>query len=272
MLRKLLKYEFMSTGRIFLPLYIVLVGVSIILKVFLTIEKTVQLMVLPQILLSILYVVLIIAVFALVYVITCYRFYKNLLGDEGYLMHTLPVKPYKHVLAKLITSFVWMIASILMAILSVIILAFRKGIFDEIYGLFRTIFEGAGVLLGNTSFNVTLITILMFSIVACITGFLMFYASMSVGQLLRGHRIIGGILAYFGFYTASQIISLILLLIMSRTEIWTALEDNNLSVINTGTMNPFTVFFIIVTCVNLAIGIGYFIITNYMLRRKLNLE
>jgi hypothetical protein len=33
------------------------------------------------------------------------RFYRNLLGDEGYLMHTLPVKAlYEHVLAKLITS------------------------------------------------------------------------------------------------------------------------------------------------------------------------
>ena len=85
MLTKLLKYEFLSTGRIFLPLYLTLVGVSAILKLFITIERSIDLMIVPQVLFTLLYVVLIVAVFALVYILACMRFYRNLLGDEGYL-------------------------------------------------------------------------------------------------------------------------------------------------------------------------------------------
>ena len=72
MLTKLLKYEFLSTGRIFLPLYLTLVGVSAILKLFITIERSIDLMIVPQVLFTLLYVVLIVAVFALVYIPVSY--------------------------------------------------------------------------------------------------------------------------------------------------------------------------------------------------------
>ena len=35
------------------------------------------------------------------------RYYRNLYGDEGYLMNTLPVTPAQHVWAKLICAFLW---------------------------------------------------------------------------------------------------------------------------------------------------------------------
>ena len=39
------------------------------------------------------------------------RFKRNLLGDEGYLMHTLPVKTRDNILSKSIVSVVWTIVS-----------------------------------------------------------------------------------------------------------------------------------------------------------------
>ena len=48
------------------------------------------------------YVVLIISISAITLIIMVQRFYKNLLGDEGYLMFTLPVKTWQNVLNKLI--------------------------------------------------------------------------------------------------------------------------------------------------------------------------
>jgi hypothetical protein len=272
MLTKLLKYEFLSTGRIFLPLYLTLVGVSAILKLFITIERSIDLMIVPQVLFTLLYVVLIVAVFALVYILACMRFYRNLLGDEGYLMHTLPVKPYEHVLAKLITSIVWMLASIAVAILSVIVLAYQKGFFRDMFNMLGQLLEAIGVYWSKPSFTFTVVSCLVLAVVTTVTGFMMFYASMAVGQLLRGHRIVGSILAYFGFYTISQIISLIMVLVLSRTEIWEALEAGNLSLINMGAWNPFSAFFTIAACLNLVLCVSYFVITNYMLRRKLNLE
>jgi hypothetical protein len=272
MLGKLLKYEFMSTARIFLPLYAALVGVSAILKLFLTIETKIRIMILPQFLLGLLYVALIIGVFVVVYVLSCMRFYKNLLGDEGYLMHTLPVKPYKHILAKLITTAVWMVASLCVAVLSVIILALRKGLFSDIFGYIDYILTNSGILAYKSAFIVTSVAFIILMIVSSFTGFLMLYASMSVGQLLRGHKIVGAIAAYFGFCTLTQVISLIVLLIMSKTGIWFALEQTDVAIINNGGWNPFSIFALIFICVYLLLAVAYYIITNFILRRKLNLE
>lgn len=272
MLGKLLKYEFLSTARIFLPLYAALVGVSVILKLFLTIETKIRIMILPQFLLGLLYVALIIGVFVVVYVLSCMRFYKNLLGDEGYLMHTLPVKPYKHILTKLITTSVWMFASICVSILSVIILALRKGLFRDFFGYLDYALATSGILAHKTSFIVTVIAFIVLAIISIIAGFLMLYASMSVGQLLRGHRVVGAIAAYFGFHTFTQILSLIVLVILSRTGIWFALEQSDIAIVNTDVLNPFTIFFVVYICIYLLLAVAYYIITNYMLRRKLNLE
>ena len=51
------------------------------------------------------------------------RFTRNLLGREGYLMHTLPVTETQLVTSKLISSTVWSLCSILAACLSFGILA-----------------------------------------------------------------------------------------------------------------------------------------------------
>ena len=48
-------------------------------------------------------------VLALVFILQ--RFYKGLLGDEGYLMHTLPVKPWQLVASKLICAVTMLIIS-----------------------------------------------------------------------------------------------------------------------------------------------------------------
>ena len=55
------------------------------------------------------------------------RFYQGLLGDEGYLMHTLPVKPWQLVASKLLTATMTVIVSGLVGILSIAILVTKDG-------------------------------------------------------------------------------------------------------------------------------------------------
>ncbi len=54
------------------------------------------------------------------------RFNKNLLSDEGYLMHTLPVKPWKHIASKLLASMLWMIGSVVVALISILVITYEK--------------------------------------------------------------------------------------------------------------------------------------------------
>ena len=59
------------------------------------------------------------------------RFTKNLLGREGYLMHTLPVHPEQLVASKLISSMVWVICSGVVGILSVLLMLVGLGAFED---------------------------------------------------------------------------------------------------------------------------------------------
>ena len=42
-------------------------------------------------------------------VVVIQRFYKSLLGDEGYLMFTLPVETWKLVMSKLLVAIFWIL-------------------------------------------------------------------------------------------------------------------------------------------------------------------
>ena len=128
MLGKLLKYEIKATSRILLPLYLVLFVVAVVNRVLNPFEilenaQGFNIQILINILSIILYFIITFSVMAATFIIMIQRFYKNFLGDEGYLSFTLPVETWKHVLSKLLTSMMWIILSILAVIASIIIIA-----------------------------------------------------------------------------------------------------------------------------------------------------
>ncbi len=106
MLTKLLKYEFKDTARIIPFFYLItLIFAGMVLSAKALNIKWFQVTT------SALLLLLGIAVSVITFVIIVMRFYKNLFSNEGYLMFTLPVKPYKLLTSKTIVSFFWMILS-----------------------------------------------------------------------------------------------------------------------------------------------------------------
>src|SRR5680860_1037839 len=95
MLSKLLKYEIKATGRIFLPLFLALLIFAGITRFISAVgpEKWAT----PAILSMIIYIIIMVGMFVMTFLMMIQRFYKNLLSDEGYLMLTLPTKPWKHI-------------------------------------------------------------------------------------------------------------------------------------------------------------------------------
>ena len=106
MLKKLLKYEFIATGRIFLPLYGALIVVSFLQKLFFDFNfgnmRNISLNILIGAI-PVLFTTLVVAVIVTTFIMMIMRFYKNLLSSEGYLMFTLPVS-----VSKLIWSYTGM--------------------------------------------------------------------------------------------------------------------------------------------------------------------
>ena len=96
MLIKLLKHEFRATARIMGPLYLILLAVA------LGFNFSARLMDTSNVVLNVLaalvilaYVAAIIGVFIVSFILMLQRFYKNLLGDEGYIMFTLPASVHQ---------------------------------------------------------------------------------------------------------------------------------------------------------------------------------
>jgi hypothetical protein len=127
MLGKLLKYEWKATARYFVFLYAAVLGMALLNKFFWFIEsENVVLNVLRGIITAV-FVLLIIASFVFSFVIIIYRFYKNLLSDEGYLSFTLPVSVSKHIISKMLIGALWSFLTVIVLILALLILAINTG-------------------------------------------------------------------------------------------------------------------------------------------------
>ena len=143
MLRKLLKHEFRATGRIMLPLYLILLATAIGAN-FSTrglLETDLKVLDLLGGLLVMAFAVAIIAVCVMSMVVMVQRFYKNLLQDEGYVMMTLPVSVHQQVWSKLIVSAVWFALTIVMVCLACLIMAFDVELVQQIAAGFRELFQ-----------------------------------------------------------------------------------------------------------------------------------
>ncbi len=120
---KLLKYEWKACARTCLPLYGVLILMSLISRILYVIPKNASLDFMLPAIGSMLYMGVMMAAFVVTAVILIQRFYKNLLGSEGYLMFTLPVTVSQHLLSKTIIAVVMIALSGIAAFLSIGIFA-----------------------------------------------------------------------------------------------------------------------------------------------------
>lgn len=128
MLGKLLKYEFKATGRKFLPIYGAIILISLLLNFGIRNPQFDIITVLAGFTLFGLVVALV--VISLMTIIQ--RFKQNLLGDEGYLMFTLPVSTEKLILSKLITAAVWVIISFFVGMISGLVVAANEEFFHSL--------------------------------------------------------------------------------------------------------------------------------------------
>lgn len=256
MLRKLMKYEFKATGRIMLPLYGALLGFSIINKIFIgTNMAEVNMDFLggiPAIITMIGYFVTMVAVFVGTLFITVQRFYKNLFGDEGYLMNTIPVKSSQNIVNKLVVSMVWTIISGFIAATSIFVMAYEPGVLKEVIREFKNIYSEIGL-------NVFgIIEFIILGIVSLAHQIMMLYASLSIGQLFKSKKLLGGFAGFMILSIAQQSIIGIGMTILVASDSFIYLSAHYAILCG---IIVCLIFFTILFC-----------ITNYIMKNKLNLE
>lgn len=266
MLGKLLKYEFQATGRLTLIFYAALVLMSAVMRLGMEIVpdhiKRHSMFIIPSAGVVTIYIILFVAAFVVTWLLIIQRFFKNLIQNEGYLMHTLPVKTWQLITSKAIAASIWAILSIIVAMISLEILF---GSFMDIPDLFIQIIHGFNFnmsVLTTTSYSILTILIIIFFIVSNI---LILYASMAVGQTVNKHKILGSFAAYIVIRCALQVISLTFIIMIGEMSADFAFFPKDA----TAAIYLMLIFILLTELASCAV---FFAITEYFMRKKLNLE
>jgi hypothetical protein len=261
MLGKLLKYEFRATSRILIPLYFILLltaGINRIILLFDIFNG--PLSVIPMIMKT-LFILSVITILISTFLLMIYRFYKNLLSDEGYLMFTLPTKTYQLIISKILATLIWTIVSVTVILCSVVLAFVTPENIKLVVNSVKESFYEMGIISGDNAI-LTIIMLILLCIMALTTYVLLIYASIAIGQLFSRNKIVGAFVSYIGINTIMQ---LVLLLVLAMTNVFQIIVMNNVNKI------PIRLLLIIIVyqCI---VSTIFFITTNKIFQKKLNLE
>jgi|GEM_PF-274601 len=156
----------------------------------------------------IIFTVLLSAALVMVFAISTSRFYKNLMKDEGYLHHTLPVPTWQLILSKLLSAYIWyfVLAFVVAVCASVIsrdpflIFNFFASFKTELTANLGAEAEGVMAFFRYTMGYVLLAPFIVLSQV---------YFSLSIGNLSNKNKLGVSVLVFFGLYIVQQIVGTI---------------------------------------------------------------
>lgn len=209
MLGKLLKYEMKASARTLIPLYIgtlVAAVVCAFIIASLVTDDGVLFSVMygktPRIFSAFVFLLffgLCVAIMVLTAMIVIQRFNKNLIGDEGYLMFTLPVTHVQLLSSKLIAGLLWvLIGAIIMCLSGVIIgspaVLMNLDLIDwtDFWNEVQYLLSGWNPMpyLSSTALN---------GIVSIVAFILIVYLSIMVGQMeqFNKHRVAVSVVLFF---------------------------------------------------------------------------
>ncbi len=207
MLGKLMKYEWQSTWRLLVPANLLIVVMTILACI------TVRIDVFDSDNAGIIFNVIIIVltygasmfgvmIGTAIYLI--YRFYTSTYGDQGYLLHTLPVDKHHIIIAKVLVSTTWVIISSILMYLSILLM------FDEEGDIFSQIIDNisSSVAWGTKDVNAfAIIMTLIASLIIMFARILKVTACISLGQLSNNHKLLSAFGFYFLIYIVQQIVN-----------------------------------------------------------------
>lgn len=272
MLGKLIKNEFKATYKMFVMLFCSLLVLTLLTRfcIYIPFENTV--FKIMTVILTVVYVVAMAFMSLLSLVLVIKRFYQNMLRDQGYLSHTLPVKMWQHLVARVITYSVWIMSSILAMLLSLFLFFVGKPKFTRGMNKFIKEFKD---MMSYPKMSIVLVLLVLLIIAQIFVNVLNFMASLSLGQIFVKHKILGSIVFYFLLsYVMGFITSLIMMVVPDLTTKMDNIENEITGVkqmVNT-IANPMIGYFLIMLLLQIFMAVVYFVISNYMLSKKLNLE
>ncbi len=194
MLATLIKYEFKSSFRKFLPLYVGLVLVSLSIFLIVLINKNSEVSSLISFIMGLLiltYWGVNITVFIFTISTAISRYKNGIYGKEGYLTMTLPASNSEQIASKFIVSLTWFILNVVVLIISTIIILQSPGLEAVKSFVYKSIVE---IFTKNLYKAILYIIFLIVSYMATISSI---YGVISFSNLFSKNRTVIAVVAYF---------------------------------------------------------------------------
>ena len=260
MLGKVLKYDLISICKNLIPLYVVLLGLSLMVRILSlfdnvsVIEILLGLMIFGLILISI-FSILLTGIFSVKY------YLENLFKDQAYLTHTLPVKKGTLLLSKVFSSLITIVITLVCVIISLLIAFYQANLFSGVIEFLGKSYAGMEV-------YKFLIFMSIYGLIAYLTTILMVYASISIGFSKSSNKLVNSVVWALIFYFGMEFLNLGLLGIIMATKpsFIASLESNTFMMADL--LNFFSIFLVFIVI----IGIGFYYISYRFMDKKLNLE
>lgn len=258
MLLKLMKYDLKSILKKMVFYYIVVVGLAILSKVLLLIFKNTRFVAIASLPTAIFFLSLSLCN-TVTMIISMIRYYKNMLSDEGYLTHTLPVKRNSILLSKLLSTVIAEIISILVMVISVFI--FSPKIFIL---LLDEVLIAIQMLLANYNGTVIYIIFLVVLeiIIYSVCKVTQVAMCLSLGASHNKNKLVMAFVYYIGINFVLQIVGGILISVGAII----------LASIPTLTIQAFYVVMYIVILLTLLYLVGTYLVNYFTLKKRLNLQ
>lgn len=263
MLGKLLKYEWKSTRRIFPLIYAAVLIIAFLLGLSMRGVGTSNAVFgneLGSVMFMGVYLILILALAVVTIVVIIARFYKNMVSQEGYLTHVLPVRTWQHVASKTIMAFIWFFLAVVVILVSIFVMAAATGELRIVWQEIRL--SELMEMIRDVKGTVILFVICFF--VQIVRLILQFYASMSIGGAANKHKVLYSFLAFI-------VIAVILNVVNTLLSLGAVNGIVDLALSGTGDLMV-TSLLVKQLVSDLVVGAVFFVLTNYFLKNRLNLE
>lgn len=270
---KLIKYEIKSSFKLFAVIWIALLAAAFLVSM--VTEAMAKIMpvdfeqsnisTLLGIVTMFIYIAIFVALVVITTVIIIMRFYKGLLTDEGYLMHTLPVKPWQLITAKGTVATGIVIISIIVAVLSIIVL---NGLWN-IKDVLEFLAEVVEFFSDYPEYILVLFEGIILIIASIMASVYQVYAALTIGQLSNKYRLIISLAAYIGINIILSFVGTAAIIIASETGFDYWLVDTLDNMNEFGSVQLVMIASLVITILILAV---FHIIAERILSKKLNLQ
>lgn len=200
------------------------------------------------------------------------HFYKTMYTDEGYLTHTLPVKPHQILISKTLVAGIWYGLVIVAMVVSIFSLIFfmREAVMGTVpdinrvdfWNVMKEAFSELQKEMGVQTIHLILVVVLVM-LLGPFYSMMMLFGAITIGQMSKKHKILMSILSYIGVSAVAGLISFIAQIVIMMCYRVTGNE------ISTGYM---LAEYDVALFQAVIMGAALYFISHYIISRKLNLD